>query len=134
MACGLDSRCTLGTFTAYGSVAAHVRYRPPFACVDFALALAQNSREIFHPIKSRRCVAAYLDARALGGLRPRGGTIAKDVIARHNWTDSDHHALQEVYHKMEQHRVFDALDVPFKLEKKPHITSAVVSLNQRRRW
>lgn len=59
-------------------MATHFRFRPAYDCDDFLDALAADTREIWHPLKRRECVATAVIP--LGGAR--GGVRGWPIMLR----------------------------------------------------
>ena len=64
MACAnASSGCVLTHFNARTSVSsAKFRYRPPWRCAEYVAARRRRTYEIWHPVKTRDCVASFLEA------------------------------------------------------------------------
>ena len=50
-------------------LATHFRFRPEHSCEDFVDALADESGDIWHPVKQRGCIVEALGLRDTGGRR-----------------------------------------------------------------
>lgn len=55
--------CTLARFGAQSSVSdARFAYRPPWRCAEYVSARKRRTHELWHPVKTRECVARFLEA------------------------------------------------------------------------
>ena len=67
VACLTDRRCSLAPFSMAKIPVKHLKYRISrnqeyWNCTQFLDALKSDSRDLWHPVKDRRCYADYVDA------------------------------------------------------------------------